>query len=131
MTAGTLSPDERRLARLLAVRLVRLQAAGRRLAAASAVVSHLQTTTARIDRLRNDLGLPVQLLCGYEAKALTAARALLGDANARQRARITEAKRRHASATAAVTADHAAADAVERAIERAVVARPKRQEFKR
>ena len=44
-----MSPAERRLARLLAVRRVRLQAAGRRLAAASAVVTQLQTTTARID----------------------------------------------------------------------------------
>ena len=89
-----MSPAERRLARLLAVRRVRLQAAGRRLAAASAVVTQLQTTTARIERLRDDLGLPVQLLTGYEAKALTAARALLGDANARQRIRTAEALKR-------------------------------------
>ncbi len=125
-----MSPAERRLARLLAVRRVRLQAAGRRLAAASAVVTQLQTTTARIERLRDDLGLPVQLLTGYEAKALTAARALLGDANARQRIRTAEALKRREGAAAAVNADHAAADAVERAIERARDAQPIRQEPK-
>ena len=122
-----MSPAERRLARLLAVRRVRLQAAGRRLAAASAVVTQLQTTTERIERLRDDLGLPVQLLTGYEAKALTAARALLGDANARQRIRTAEALKRRAGAAAAVSADHAAADAVERAIERARDAQPVRR----
>ena len=125
-----MTATERRLARLLAVRRVRLQAAARRLATASAMVTQLQTTTARIERLRDDLGLPAQLLTGYEAKALTAARALLGDANVRQRVRIVDAKQRRAGAAAAVSAGHAAADAVERAIERAVAARPHCQEPK-
>lgn len=123
-----MTPAERRLARLLAVRRVRLQAAGRRLKAASAVVTQLQTTTARLERLRDDLGLPVQLLTGYEAKALTMARALLGDANARQRVRIVEAQKRRAGAAAALSHDQAAADAVTRAIERGQRLSPKHRE---
>jgi len=119
-----MNPAERRMARLLAVRRVKLQAAGRRLAAATQMVTQLQTTTARIARLRDDLGLPVRMLTGYEAKAVTAARAMLGAANVRQHGRIAEAQRRRGDAAAAVNADHAAADAVERAIERARAAAP-------
>lgn len=118
------------MARLLAVRRVKLQAAGRRLRTATQVVTQLQTTTARIVRLRDDIGLPVRLLTGYEAKAVTAARAMLGAANARQHGRIVEAQKRRRAAAAAVSVDHAATDAVERAIRRARDAAPARQDIK-
>ncbi|MGL4543442.1 MAG: hypothetical protein ACRCUI_13100 [Polymorphobacter sp.] len=114
-----MTPAARRLARLHAVRRVRLQAASRRLALATHTVLQLQTTTARIERLRDDLGLQAPLLSGYEAKAIDAARALLGAANLRQRQRIEAAEVRRRAAADEVNTDRAAADAVERALERA------------
>lgn len=107
-----------RLKRLLAVRRVRLQAAARRLGDAAKTLALLQQTHLRIDRLRDELGQPVQMVAAYGAKATAAAREMLGTANLRQTQRIVSADRVHQTEVATVAADRAATDVVAQAVER-------------
>jgi hypothetical protein len=107
-----------RLKRLLAVRRVRLQAAARRLGDAAKTLALLQQTHLRIDRLRDELGQPVQMVAAYGAKATAAAREMLGTANLRQTQRIVSADRVHQTEAATVAADRAASDVVAQAVER-------------
>lgn len=108
-----------RLKRLLAVRRVRLQAAARRLSDAAKTLSQLQQTHLRIDRLRDELGQPVEIIAAYSAKATAAARDMLDTANLRQVQRILSADRVRQAQAATVHADRAATDVVAQAAARA------------
>ena len=105
----------KRLARLLAVRQVRLRTAARQLGEAGALLGQLRATRHRLIDLRGDLAAG-DATDGYAAKATAATRAALGDAAGHQTQRVGDAERRHAASSATAQRHRAAADAVERAL---------------
>lgn len=107
-----------RLARLLTVRTVALQAASRELGKAIASTAATTALAHRISELQVELAPAVMLSSGQRLKAAAATRNGLQHAAGRQLARLDAATAYQAKAASAVHRDRAATGAVERAIKR-------------
>lgn len=107
-----------RLARLLTVRTVALQAASRELGKAIAATAATTALAHRISELQVELTPAVMQSSGQQLKATAATRNGLQHAAGRQLTRLDAATVHQANAASAVHRDRAATDAVERAIER-------------
>lgn len=107
-----------RLARLLAVRTVALHASSRDLGAAIGSTAAIATLARRIGELQVELRPVMAASSGQQLKAAAATRSGLDLAAGRQQLRLDAASEQQAIAASAVHRDRAAADAVERALER-------------
>ena len=119
-----MTPRQHRLGRLLALRLVRLREAGRRLGMAADSARSIAAVAARIAELRAEPSVVAGHGDGYRVKAAAATRAALGAAGARQAARLAVVLVERGAAATAVQQRQASADAVARAVSREQAATP-------
>jgi hypothetical protein len=108
-----------RLARLLAIRRVRLQVAASALARAATAAAATAATAARLGELRAELRGQCGFAEGYAVKAAAATRAALHAAEITQAIRLVDAEARRAVLHGDFRQRRAGVDAVARAVERA------------
>ncbi|UAJ09613.1 hypothetical protein [Polymorphobacter megasporae] len=108
-----------RLARLLAIRRVRLRVAASSLARAATAVAATAATATRLGELRAEFRGQYGFAAGYAIKAAAATRAALYAAEVTQAIRLVDAEARRAVLQGDFRHRRAGVDAVARAVERA------------